>query len=40
MPSREMVTGKGPLEIQQPRVGDKSPEADDRIRFSSVRESM
>jgi transposase-like protein len=35
LPSRELVTGAGTLEIQQPRVRDKSPEADDRIRFSS-----
>ncbi|XZE37210.1 transposase [Pirellulaceae bacterium SH501] len=35
LPSRGLVTGAGTLEIQQPRVRDKSPEADDRVRFSS-----
>jgi len=35
LPSRELVTGAGTLEIQQPRARDKSPEADDRVRFSS-----
>lgn len=35
MPSREVVTGAGNLEIHQPRVRDKSPDAESRIKFSS-----
>jgi transposase-like protein len=35
LPSREIFTGAGPLEIEQPRVRDKSANAADRIRFSS-----
>jgi putative transposase len=35
MPSRELVTGAGNLEIQQPRVRDKSSETDSRVKFSS-----
>ena len=36
LPSREIVTGAGPLEVQQPRVRDKSAEAEQRVRFSSA----
>lgn len=32
---REILTGAGPLRIQQPRVRDKSPEVDQRVQFSS-----
>ena len=35
LPARELVTGAGTLEVQQPRVRDKSPDAEDRVRFSS-----
>ena len=35
LPTREIVTGAGPLEIAQPRVRDKSPEVAERVRFSS-----
>ncbi len=35
MPSRELVTGAGALEISQPRVRDKSSESESRITFSS-----
>lgn len=35
LPSREIVTGAGPLEIAQPRVRDKSADVTDRVRFSS-----
>jgi transposase-like protein len=35
LPSRQIVTGAGPLEIRQPRVRDKSPDPDERVRFSS-----
>lgn len=35
LPSREILTGAGPLEIEQPRVRDRSPEASERIHFSS-----
>jgi putative transposase len=35
LPSREIVTGAGPLEIAQPRVRDKSADAASRVRFSS-----
>ena len=35
MPSREVMTGAGQLEIQQPRVRDKSPSSGDRVKFSS-----
>jgi putative transposase len=35
LPSREIVTGAGPLEIQQPRVRDKSADLSERVRFSS-----
>lgn len=35
VPSREIVTGAGCVEIKQPRVRDKSPDADNRVTFSS-----
>lgn len=35
MPSRDVITGAGQLEIQQPRVRDKSPSSGDRVKFSS-----
>jgi len=35
LPDRQIMTGAGPLEIRQPRVRDKSPDADERVRFSS-----
>ena len=35
LPTRETVTGAGPLEIAQPRVRNKSPEVAERVRFSS-----
>jgi len=35
LPSRKIVTGAGPLEVQQPRVRDKSPEKGERVRFHS-----
>jgi putative transposase len=35
MPSRELVTGAGNLDISQPRVRDKSSESEDRVKFSS-----
>jgi transposase-like protein len=35
LPPREIVTGAGPLEVAQPRVRDKSPDAAGRVRFSS-----
>lgn len=35
MPPREVITGAGSLEVQQPRVRDKSSDPDIRIKFSS-----
>jgi transposase-like protein len=35
MPLREVFTGAGSLEVQQPRVRDKSSDPDTRIKFSS-----
>lgn len=35
LPSREILTGAGPLEISQPRVRDKSLEPSERVRFRS-----
>lgn len=35
LPTREILTGAGALEVSQPRVRDKSPNADERVRFSS-----
>jgi putative transposase len=34
LPSRELLTGAGCLKVKQPRVRDKSPHSDDRVRFS------
>jgi putative transposase len=35
LPTRQILTGAGPLEVAQPRVRDKSPDASERVRFSS-----
>jgi putative transposase len=35
LPSRELLTGAGSLEVKQPRVRDNSPSSEDRLRFSS-----
>ena len=35
LPEREVLTGAGPLAVQQPRVRDKSPDVASRVRFSS-----
>jgi transposase-like protein len=35
LPSRNLQTGAGPLELKQPRVRDNSPDKDQRVRFSS-----
>jgi putative transposase len=35
MPPREVITGAGSLELQQPRVRDKSSDPDSRVKFSS-----
>jgi transposase-like protein len=35
MPSRELVTGAGNLEVSQPRVRDKSSDLENRVKFSS-----
>jgi len=34
LPSRELLTGAGRLDVQQPRVRDNSPDKDDRVHFS------
>jgi putative transposase len=34
LPSREILTGAGPLEVSQPRVRDKSPDKENRVTFS------
>ena len=34
LPSRELLTGAGSLAVKQPRVRDKSPRSEDRVRFS------
>lgn len=34
LPSREILTGAGPLEVAQPRVRDRSPDKDNRVTFS------
>ena len=36
LPARTIMTGAGPLEIEQPRVRDKSPHADGRVAFTSA----
>jgi putative transposase len=35
LPSRELLTGAGPLEVKQPRVRDNSPASEDRVHFSA-----
>lgn len=35
LPSREIQTGAGPLEVSQPRVRDNSPDKAKRVQFSS-----
>lgn len=35
LPQREVLTGAGPLEVQQPRARDKHPDPKQRVRFSS-----
>ena len=35
LPSRNLLTGAGPLELRQPRVRDNSSQREDRVRFSS-----
>jgi len=35
-PSRQIVTGAGALEVQQPRIRDNSPNKDQRVQFSSA----
>jgi putative transposase len=34
LPSRELLSGAGPLEVKQPRVRDNSPASQDRVVFS------
>jgi len=36
LPGRTIMTGAGPLEIEQPRVRDKSRHADERVVFTST----
>lgn len=36
LPVRSIMTGAGPLEIEQPRVRDKAVRADDRVIFTSA----
>jgi putative transposase len=36
LPARSIMTGAGPLEIEQPRVRDKAPRADERVVFTSA----
>jgi transposase-like protein len=35
LPSRDLLTGAGRLEVEQPRVRDNSPEKEDRVQFTS-----
>ena len=35
LPPRQVQTGAGALQVEQPRVRDKSPAQDDRVTFSS-----
>lgn len=35
LPSREILTGAGPISVRQGRVRDNSPDPDDRVSFSS-----
>ncbi len=37
LPAREILTGAGPLEVRQPRVRDRSPDSEQRVRFSPER---
>lgn len=34
LPTRQVMTGAGQLEIQQPRIRDNDPEKTNRVRFS------
>jgi putative transposase len=34
LPAREILTGAGPLEIEQPRARDNDPDKDKRVRFT------
>lgn len=34
LPGRKVLTGAGPLEVQQPRVPDKSPDVESRVIFT------
>jgi transposase-like protein len=34
LPARDVLTGAGPLKVQQPRVRDNSPDKDQRVLFS------
>ncbi|MEM8671179.1 MAG: hypothetical protein AAGG48_26895 [Planctomycetota bacterium] len=34
LPAREVLTGAGPIEVEQGRVRDKSTNPDDRVRFA------
>jgi hypothetical protein len=36
LPSREILTGAGKLEVQQPRVRDRSTDKEQRVHFSST----
>ena len=36
LPSREILTGAGKLEVQQPRVRDNSTDKEERVRFSAT----
>ena len=36
LPARSIMTGAGPLEVQQPRVRDKAPRVDERVVFTSA----
>ncbi len=36
LPARSIMTGAGPLEVQQPRARDKAPRADERVVFTSA----
>ena len=35
LPARKILTGAGPLEVEQPRVRDNSSEKENRVQFSS-----
>ena len=37
LPSRQLQTGAGPLDLKQPRVRDNSPNKVDRVRFVASR---